>query len=258
MSGQKVCDDLLKTSWQKYTSSVPEKPGIYAIGQKGNNGEETEYLYVGRSNNMKRRLQEHKSPTPQQDIDERVAGKFKQRRESELRVKCVPTKRQKTVEGSCIESLTKKKGYFPVLNKRAGDGSMANAACSKSNPPKSRPKVQSSGGGSSSVRSIQPSGGTSYMLPSGDVSWFSFEARPASSADRTSFFRGIPSSSSLRHGPLQVPQNFIGGWPSSVRSIRPSGGTCYVRESGSASWFSSKASSVPTVRASFGASRRRK
>lgn len=136
---------------------------------------------------------------------------------------------------------------------------MANAACSKSNPPKSRPKVQSSGGGSSSgVRSIQPSGGTSYMLPSGDVSWFSFEARPASSADRTSFFRGIPSSSSLRHGPLQVPQNFIGGWPSSVRSIRPSGGTCYVRESGSASWFSSKASSVPTVRASCGASRRRK
>ena len=135
-----------------------------------------------------------------------------------------------------------------MLNKRAGDGSMANAACLKSNPPKSKPKVQSSGGGSSSVRSIQPSGGTSYMLPSGDVSWFSFEARPASSAYRTSFFRGIPSSSSLRHGPLQVPQNFIGGWPSSVRSIRPSGGTCYVRESGSASWFSSKARSVPTVK----------
>ena len=75
---------------------------------------------------MKRRLQEHKSPTPQQYIDKRVAGKFKQHRESELRIKCVETKRQKTVEGPCIESLTKKKGYFPVLNKRQGDG----AACS--------------------------------------------------------------------------------------------------------------------------------
>ena len=69
MSGQNGCDDLLKKPWQKYdikSSSAPEKPGIYAIGQKGNNGEETKYLYVGQSNNMKRRLQEHKSPTPQQ------------------------------------------------------------------------------------------------------------------------------------------------------------------------------------------------
>ena len=159
MSGQKVCDDLLKTPWQKYdtkSSSAPEKPGIYAIGQKGNNSEETKYLYVGKSNNMKRTLQEHKSPTPQQYIDKRVARKFKQHRESELRIKCVETKRQKTVEGPCIESLTKKKGYFPVLNKRQGDG----AACSmKSSPQKSRPKVQSSGGGSSSVRTIRPSGG---------------------------------------------------------------------------------------------------
>ena len=178
MSGQKVCDDLLKTPWQKYdtkSSSAPEKPGIYAIGQKGNNGEETKYLYVGQSNNMKRRLQEHKSPTPQQYIDKRVAGKFKQHRESELRIKCVETKRQKTVEGPCIESLTKKKGYFPVLNKSQGDG----AACSmKSSPQKSRPKVQSSGGGYSSVRTIRPSGGTSYVRASGSASWFSSKARP--------------------------------------------------------------------------------
>lgn len=115
MSGHKVCDDLLKTPWQKYdtkSSSAAEKPGIYAIGQKGNNGEETKYLYVGKSNNMKRRLQEHKSPTPQQDIDKRVAGKFKQHRESELRIKCVETKRQKTVEGHALKVWQRRKDIF--------------------------------------------------------------------------------------------------------------------------------------------------
>ena len=202
MSGEKVCDDLLKTPWKKYTPSVPnvpERSGIYAIGEKSCKGEETKILYVGRSNNMKRRLKEHKSPTPQQDIDKRVTGKFKQHRESDLVVKCVGTKRQKTVEGPCIESLTKKKGYFPVLNKRAGDGSTSNSASPmKSNPQKrgpkpggvsairtfSGPKVQAFGR-SFSVRSItspkimRPSGGTSYVRPSGSASWFSPKARPA-------------------------------------------------------------------------------
>lgn len=81
------CDDLLKKQWKKYTSSVPnvpEKSGIYAIGEKSYKDEDIEYLYVGQLNNMKRRLKEHKSPTPRQDIDKRVAGKFKQHRESDL------------------------------------------------------------------------------------------------------------------------------------------------------------------------------
>ena len=133
------CDDLLKTQWKKYSSSVPnvpEKSGIYAIGKKRYKDEDIEYLYGGQSNNMKRRLKEHKSPTPQQDIDKRVVRKFKQHRESDLVVKYVATKREKTVEGPCIESLTKKKGYFPVLNKRAGDSSTSNSA----NPMKSNPQ----------------------------------------------------------------------------------------------------------------------
>ena len=90
MSGEKVCDDLLKTPWKKYTSSVPnvpEKSGIYAIGEKSYKDEDIEYLYVGQSNNTNRRLKEHKSPTPQQDIDKRVAGKCKHHRESSLVVK---------------------------------------------------------------------------------------------------------------------------------------------------------------------------
>lgn len=97
------CDDLLIKQWKKYTSSVPnvpEKSGIYAIGEKSYKDEDIEYLYVGQSNNMKRRLKEHKSPTPQQDIDKRVAGNFKQHRESDLVVKYVATKRQKNSRGA--------------------------------------------------------------------------------------------------------------------------------------------------------------
>ena len=116
MSSQ-VCDKLSNNPWQKYdTSLVPKKPGIYAIGQKVGS-KATEYLY-----NMKRRLQEHKSPTPQQAIDNRVAGKIKQHKESELKIKYVPEKKQKSKEGAYIDCLTKKNGHRPVLNKRAGDG----------------------------------------------------------------------------------------------------------------------------------------
>ena len=79
-------------------------------------------MYIGRSNDAKRRLQEHKTPTPQQDIDRKVAGKFKQHKESELRIKYVPEQKQKSKEGAYIECMTKKNKYRPVLNKRGGDG----------------------------------------------------------------------------------------------------------------------------------------
>ncbi|CAH3141907.1 unnamed protein product [Porites evermanni] len=70
MSSQ-VCDKLSERPWQKYdTSSVPKIPGIYAIGEKKVGSKKIEYMYVGRSEDMKRRLQQHKGPTPQQDIDQ--------------------------------------------------------------------------------------------------------------------------------------------------------------------------------------------
>ena len=63
--------------------------GFYAIGQATGSKQDTKYLYNGRSNDVKRRLQEHKTPTPQQRFDKTVAGKFKQHKESELRIKYV-------------------------------------------------------------------------------------------------------------------------------------------------------------------------
>ena len=133
-------------------ASVNKVPGIYAIGEK--TGGQTKYLYVGRSNDVKRRLQEHKSQK-QQDIDKKVAGKFKQHKEPELRIKYVHEKRQKSKEGEYIQCLTEKNGYHPVLNKRGGDGCPSCASVSRGqkkgkngNRAKNEnggPKVQSSG-----------------------------------------------------------------------------------------------------------------
>ena len=82
---------------------------------------------------MKRRLQEHKSQK-QQDIDKRVAGKFKKHKETDLRIKYVPEQRQKSKEGEYMQCLTKKIGYRPVLNKREGDGCASYAAGQKKIP----------------------------------------------------------------------------------------------------------------------------
>ena len=115
-----ICDKLSKNPWLPYdVSSVDKVPGIYVIGDK--QGSETKYLYAGRSNDVKRRLQEHKSQK-QQDIDNRVTGKFKKHKETDLRIKYVPEQRQKSKEGEYMQCLTKKIGYRPVLNKRDGDG----------------------------------------------------------------------------------------------------------------------------------------
>ncbi|XP_068738677.1 uncharacterized protein [Montipora capricornis] len=120
--GGKVCDKLAKTPWKKYdVTRVPKIKGIYAIGQKIQS-KKTECLYIGRSNDIKRRLQEHKAPTPKQDIGKIVAGKFKQGKQSELRIKYVSEHKQKLKEGAYIDCMIKKNKYRPLLNKRAGDG----------------------------------------------------------------------------------------------------------------------------------------
>ncbi|CAH3141908.1 unnamed protein product [Porites evermanni] len=58
-----------------------------------------------------------------------MARKFKQQKESELRIKYVSEKQQKTKEGAYIDCLTKKIGHRPVMNKRSGD-SCASILCS--------------------------------------------------------------------------------------------------------------------------------
>lgn len=159
MSG-KVCDKLSKMPWKKYdVNQVPEMAGIYAIGQKIGS-KDTEYLYIGRSKDVKRRLQQHKTPTPQQEIGKTVARKFKQHKQSELRIKYVSEPKQKSKESAYIDCMIAKNKYRPLLNKRSGDG-----CTSYKNDPKmwssgrspalrsGGPKVRSPGG----IRSIRSS-----------------------------------------------------------------------------------------------------
>ena len=152
MSDQ-VCKKLTKEHWRKYdTSSVPEKPGIYAIGEKSVQWGNCVAVRRSIRNDLKRRLDEHKTPPPQQLIDLQVAGRFQQHQESKLRIKAVPERRQKALEGAYIDGITKKIGYRPVLNLRAGDHSSSSAGGHKRHKPQSAGSRGRSAGRAPSAR----------------------------------------------------------------------------------------------------------
>ena len=88
---------------------------IYNIGQEESGLKKPKLLYTaGRTNNLKRRLEEH------------ARQKFKRYDKFKLRVKFVFEPKQKTMERAYIE-CQRKKGNHPLLNKRAGDGTPSRA-----------------------------------------------------------------------------------------------------------------------------------
>ena len=92
---------------------------IYNIGQEESGLKKPKLLYTaGRTNNLKRRLEEH------------ARQKFKRYDKSKLRVKFVFEPKQKTMERAYIE-CQRNKGNHPLLNKRAGDGTPSRAKGSK-------------------------------------------------------------------------------------------------------------------------------
>ena len=57
-----ICQRLINKVWRSYASDLDKTPrveGIYIIGFEHPDGE-VEYIYVGHSNDIRRRLQEHK------------------------------------------------------------------------------------------------------------------------------------------------------------------------------------------------------
>lgn len=80
--------------WQPYeTSNVTEKGGIYAIRKaKG------KIQYIGQSINLRKRLNTHKYAS-QQDISKFVKEEFAKNRGKNLRIKWIPTKHHKCLEG---------------------------------------------------------------------------------------------------------------------------------------------------------------
>ena len=116
-----ICQRLLEKEWKAYDiEDVPEGiEGIYCIGklsgapQQLQLGEPT-VLYVGRTNDVHRRLAEHKQQNLK--IDEFVKEEFEKNGGENLRVKWVTEKNKEATEKQYIECIAHKLNYWPEYN----------------------------------------------------------------------------------------------------------------------------------------------
>ncbi|KAJ7371104.1 hypothetical protein OS493_027792 [Desmophyllum pertusum] len=117
-----ICQRLLDKVWRSYANDLdkaPQKEGIYAIGILENG--DVRCIYVGQSNDIRRRLKEHKSQTL--DIDKFVKQEFsKPNKGINLRIKWVEEANAKCVEGNYLDCISKKLKYGgPDYNKKRGN-----------------------------------------------------------------------------------------------------------------------------------------
>lgn len=116
-----ICTRLLKKEWRLYKlDQVPQLEGIYIIGITGRNKsdsyEETNVLYVGRTNDVHRRLGEHTRQNL--NIDEFVKNQFRKNRGKDLRVKWIKEKNDNVTETEYRNCIATKLGYWPEYNIR--------------------------------------------------------------------------------------------------------------------------------------------
>ena len=106
---------LINEVWRSYDlGNVPTAKGIYAIGNKRGM-----VLYVGQSNNMQRRLREHKHG--KQVIDQFVKEEFRQNNGVNLRIKWIEEGDHACLEGDYLKCLAEKLGYWPEYNMKGGN-----------------------------------------------------------------------------------------------------------------------------------------
>ena len=119
-----ICKKLLKKKWRAYdVENIPRDiEGIYCIGvvsgapRQYHLGEPT-VLYVGRTNDVHRRLVEHKRQHLK--IDLYVKEEFERDNGGEdLRIKWIEEENQETKERHYIECIADKLGYWPKYNMR--------------------------------------------------------------------------------------------------------------------------------------------
>ena len=109
-----ICQRLLNKQWKEYVvDDVPHVKGIYVIGRT-EPLEDPEVLYVGRSNDVHRRMGEHK----RQDlaIDEYVQQQFQFNDGEDLRIKWVKEENKNHVEREYRECIAERLGYWPKYN----------------------------------------------------------------------------------------------------------------------------------------------
>ena len=116
-----ICNRLIRKVWRSFIDDlgdIPEAEGIYTIGLRQTD-ENVEYLYVGYSKDMHRRVPEHKWQNL--DIDEFIKKQIKKNGGKDLRVKWVEDRDGNCKEGEYIKCMTEKLGYKPPFNKKGGN-----------------------------------------------------------------------------------------------------------------------------------------
>lgn len=113
----KICTRLLQKKWKHYElEKVPKDEGIYVIGIKLELSGEPEVLYVGRTNNFRRRLREH--TTQNLTIDEFLKKQISSDGGNDLRVKWIKEINDDHTEKEYINCIYHKLKYWPRFNIR--------------------------------------------------------------------------------------------------------------------------------------------
>jgi hypothetical protein len=113
-----ICRNLLRRVWIKDydMTRAPEEGGIYCIGEW--NGSDYDVIYVGRTNNIRRRLGEHRRRNAQ-EIDQYI-HEF----EGDLRslaIKWIPDPDNQINEGEYLDCIEQQLGYWPKYNMQGGN-----------------------------------------------------------------------------------------------------------------------------------------
>lgn len=111
-----VCTRLLKKRWSPYeVENIPRIEGIYVISISTSRlSKEAEVIYVGRSNDVHRRMVEHQRQ--HLAIDEYIKEEFEDNDGQDLRVKWISEHNQAITEMEYIYCIAEKMGYWPKYN----------------------------------------------------------------------------------------------------------------------------------------------
>ena len=110
-----VCTRLLQKRWRPYeVENIPRIEGIYVIGTVSRLSEEPKVIYVGRSNDVHRRMVEHQRQ--HLAIDEFIKEEFEDNDGEDLRVKWIREHNQAIKEKEYINCIAEKVGYWPEYN----------------------------------------------------------------------------------------------------------------------------------------------
>ena len=91
-----ICNKLRREPWMFYSDAtkIPHLGGIYTIGIKRPKSRAIQYLYLGQSNNVHKRIQGHKYGG--QDIDALIRRNYRRNGGKYLRVKWIGEPRHKS------------------------------------------------------------------------------------------------------------------------------------------------------------------